>query len=152
MKATTNQNGKAVVGAVLAIVVLAVLGGAFYWYTQNSNKTSETAKQEEPGQNLGGKLKVDPIKGNDVSGTISITLTEVPEGTKMVGFVVLKNGENVKDVGPKMQRDTDESDGWTWLVDTTAYENGLYEISALPSADADSNPLSLVKKQIMIKN
>jgi uncharacterized protein (UPF0333 family) len=152
---------------ILIVVVVAIGVGAFlYWQSQNKNdtepkdsqstSTSETAtepaspKTEIKVQGQNATLVISPSVDKEISGTVTVTVTQAPEGTKMALFTI--QGGDVKVTGPNLGIDSDGSDGWSRIVDTTKYDNGVYEIAGLPSTTSEGNPLGRAVAQVIIKN
>jgi len=62
---------------------------------------------------------------------------------------------NMEDgMGTNSHMDSEGSDGWSVLYDTTEFENGIYEVAAVVGTDFGGNtpPLDAVVAQIVIDN
>lgn len=114
-------------------------------------KTDITAK----GVMRGSEMVITPTIEKNVKGIIKIELNNAPEGTQAVAFTI--QGGNVQMVegqGPNLPFDSDESDGWSILLDTTDYDNDLYTISSIAGEGFSEGqpPLDVASAQVIIKN
>ena len=101
------------------------------------------------------ELVISPSVDKTISGIVVLTMSQVPPGTKLVAFALEGNGiPSIKETGPNLGTDTDGSDGWIWLFDTTSYDNGLYDVSGIVFSDLSTGvpPLGAAKLQVIIKN
>jgi hypothetical protein len=157
------------IGAVIVGLVVGIGALGFYLYqSQTKEKTStqvttpktatDSAKLATPSaekteirvQGLNASVLIEPSVDNVISGVVTITVTKAPNGTKMAFFTI--QGQGIKDTGPNLGIDNDGSDGWSRLLDTTEYKNGLYEISGLAMSGPDDNPLGVATAQVKIQN
>jgi hypothetical protein len=157
-----NQKGAAYLVVIILIVVVVALGVGAYLYGQSQNnngttnntgtKVSEpaTPKTEITVQGQNATVNIKPSVDNVISGVVTITVTKAPDETKMVFFVIA--GQGIKETGPNLGIDSEGSDGWSRLVDTAKYKNGLYEIAGLPMTSGDDSPLGKASAQVTIKN
>jgi hypothetical protein len=146
------SEGKAIIFAIIALVVLLVIGIGVYFFIQSGNKDKSNTDVVQEEESTVPTLTIRPLNGNNASGIVTATVNNAPEGTKMVAFVITGSDGDVSNAGPNLGYDTSASDGWTRIIDTTKYENGLYEVSGLPTTSADANPLTLVSAQVIIEN
>lgn len=147
---------------IRAIILSLVIGGIFLYQgcsSQQTPSTTESAgapaspKTEVRVQGQNAEVLIEPSVDDVISEVVTITVTEAPSGTNMAFFAMHKQGaEDVKETGPNLGIDNDGSDGWNRLLDTTQFENGVYEISGLAMSDADSNPLGAATAQVVIEN
>ena len=99
------------------------------------------------------ELVISPSIEKNVQGIISIELGNAPSETVAVAFII-DDGTREKNEGPNLPFDTDGSDGWSIMLDTTDYENGLYSIGAVAGVGFDEGqpPLDAANVQVIIKN
>ncbi|MFQ6105500.1 MAG: hypothetical protein ACE5NL_00310 [Candidatus Hydrothermarchaeaceae archaeon] len=102
-------------------------------------------------------MVIAPSEDSFVKGIVTITMTHVPDGTKMVAFAIQGSGiEDIAKTGPNLGKDNDGSDGWSLYLDTTRYPNGVYDIisyaSHLTELQEDVPPLGFASAQIVIQN
>lgn len=170
-----NQRGAAYsIAIILIVAVIAVVAWLYLFGQSQRNRgtinNTETEGSESPSasesatepaspkteikvQGQNASVLIEPSVDNVISGVVTITVTEAPNETNMAFFAMVKQGaEDLKETGPNLGIDSDGSDGWSKLLDTTQYENGLYEISGLTMIDSDSNPLGTATAQVMIQN
>ena len=112
-----------------------------------------TPRTEIVAQGQNATVRVEPSVDNAISGIVTITITEAPDGTVMAFFTMRKQGaEDTQVEGPNIGIDTDASDGWSSLLDTSGFENGVYEVSGLAMAGPDDDPLGGATAQVLIQN
>ena len=76
-----------------------------------------------------------------------------PPQNSMAFFAMDRQGESgTLGEGPNIGIDQDGSDGWSARLDTTAFENGVYEVSGLAMADADSDPIGGATALLVFEN
>lgn len=140
--------------AVLLIVVI-FLSGCAQQGEQTTQETSESAppKTEIVGRLKGTEMVIKPSVDNVIKGIVTVTATKVPEGAQRVYFVL--SGQSIEGVGPNINIDTDGSDGWSGILDTTQYENGVYTIGALAfltTEITEDDPIGGATAQVIIQN
>ncbi len=104
----------------------------------------------------GAELVISPSVDKVIKGTVTITMNNVPQGTKSAGFY-LESGdaEDTRDGPPNLGLDNDGSDGWSLTVDTTAYDNNQYHLFALIFAEepgSEVEPTATVQVEVVINN
>jgi len=162
------KNRRDAISAIAGLLVVAL--AALALGACSSDDTSETASTptaeatEQPEatqlpateirvEGQSASMLIEPSVDNVVSGVVTIAVTEPPSETEMVFFVIVGQGiEDTEITGPNLGIDQDGGDGWSRLLDTTDYDNGLFEISGLPMSDPDSDPLGIVSAQVLIEN
>jgi len=101
------------------------------------------------------EMLITPTIEKNVQGIITVELTKTPEETQGVIFVLQKGKITFEEgLGTGATMDSDKTDGWSILYDTSEYENGLYEVAAIIGegfADGQQ-PLDAVVAQIVINN
>lgn len=157
---------------ITIFVVLVLIAGAVYLIINMDNEEvvyqqdletpqavapesgTSKSKTEVFGSGFNAEMTVSPSVDNVISGIVTVTVTKSPVGTKGVGFAITGGslGNDLKGTGPNLGFDTAVGDGWTKLVDTTQYPNGLYEISSIAFSDMDSDPLGVATAQVVIEN
>lgn len=107
------------------------------------------------GYNLDAVIK--PSIEERVKGIVKIEATKVNDDTKMVFFAI--TGHDIpplEQTGPNIGVDTDGSNGWSIMLDTTKYKNGLYDIlvgsSPKESMEEGQGPAAYAQGQIVISN
>jgi len=104
----------------------------------------------------GVELVISPSVDEVIKGTVTITMNNVPQGTKFAGFY-LKSGdaEDVGDGLPNVGLDNDGSDGWSLIVDTTTYNNDKYRIFVSTFAEEPDywvEPTGTTSAEVLINN
>jgi len=147
------------------IVLILIVGGVYFFMVNNDEETTETTTNTaattntaptEPATKITGKgfndtiITIEPSEDKTISGIVTITMTNAPEETKAGFFAMVNKGEQVDT--PNLGIDQDDSDGWSWILDTSEYENGVYEISSIAALDGDSSPLGNATAQVIIEN
>jgi hypothetical protein len=151
---------------IVGVVVVILIAGGIIFYVQFANQqkeeetqttsTSETTtepptpKTEVRVKGQNATLVIAPSVDNVISGTVTVTVEQAPSETKFTFFIIAESG--VKPEGPNLGIDEDGSDGWSRLLDTTKYKNGVYEIAGLPTTTSEGNPLGRAAAQVEIKN
>lgn len=104
----------------------------------------------------GTELVISPSVDEVIKGMVTITLNNVPQGTKYVGFYLeSEDAEDASDGPPNLGLDSYGNDGWSLTVDTTAYDNNKKQIFALAFAedpDSDVAPTEAAQAAIIINN
>ncbi len=104
---------------------------------------------------------ISPTLETTISGIVTIEATSVPEGTGLVKFIVrpsditMGGSMSASDLAQVDQyRDTSDSDGWSTIVDTSSYENGVFsvDIMAMLPGDEDGDPLDMATTQVQVEN
>lgn len=151
-------------GIVVGIVLLILLvGGVFLLmnrggqrelvdYEHQASLESDEPKTEVRANGFNAEVLVEPSVGNVISGVVTVRVTKAPEGTKIALFAMSKQGADVKTTGPNLGVDSDGSDGWSRIVDTTRFENGIYDISGIAGVDGNSDPLGVATAQVIVEN
>ena len=75
---------------------------------------------------------VSPAEDSTLSGTVQISVPQVPEGTASVWFSLVPEGGDVRQGAPTLGKGTQDADGWELSFDTTAQADGVYTLVALP--------------------
>ncbi len=99
------------------------------------------------------EMVVRPAVDTKIRGVVIVTATKVTEGTQRVYFTIV--GPGVEDVGPNINIDTDGSNGWSGILDTTEYENGVYTIGVLTFNTVEiteEEPIGGATVQVIILN
>lgn len=105
----------------------------------------------------GLELVISPSVDEVIKGTVTITMNNVPQGTKFAGFY-LKSGdaEDVGDDLPNVGLDKDGSDGWSSILDTTEYNNNKYRIFAATFGEepdyTTAEPTGTILAEVVINN
>ncbi|MBS3116961.1 hypothetical protein J4421_05185 [Candidatus Woesearchaeota archaeon] len=126
-------------------------------------KSTEPAREpEKPKTEIiatgqkGAELVISPSVDEAIKGTVTITMNNVPQETRYVGFYIERgDAEDANDGPPNLGLDNDGSDGWSLVVDTTAYDNNKYRIFALAFAEEPSSevePTGTVQAEVVINN
>jgi len=99
--------------------------------TTTIEKTApEKEEALEEGRGFGKiKLTISPADGKTIKGMVTITLANVDEDARIAAFLIQAQGEQIE--GPNLGIDTDKDDGFSYILDTTKYENGVYTIGAV---------------------
>lgn len=122
--------------------------------TDINTKTGGLLKKseiKEKGFNAG--LLISPSENDVISGTVTIKATDLPDGIKHVGFSINENFDELGNGGPSLGFDSDGTDGWEMVLDTTEYENGTYFVALFAfDNDASSNPLGVANVQVEVRN
>lgn len=134
---------------LVLMVLLVLLSGC-------SSETIKSAAQKTiiKAKGFGGvDMVISPSEGKNVKGIVTIELKNVPEAISIAGFFIYLQGEQLQG-GPNLGLDMDGSDGWSYILDTTNYDNGVYEVGAVvgESIGEDKDPLGAVTTQIIIQN
>ena len=118
---------------------------------EKENCRTEITAKGRVGDSL---LRITPSIEKEVKGIITVEYAKVPEGTAAVAFAIGEGSLNLEEGGVNLPFDTDGTDGWSIMLDTTKYTNGLYEIAAIAAVTfEDGNPpLDAASVQILIKN
>ena len=99
-------------------------------------------------------MVVSPSTDKVIKGIVTLNLVEVPEGTGVTALLL--QGQGAPDTsGPNLGLDTDGSDGWSYILDTTKYDNGVYTVGGIAgiSLGGESDqPLGAVSTQVIIEN
>ena len=74
---------------------------------------------------------VSPAEDSTLSGTVQISVPQVPEGTASVWFSLVPEGGDVRQGAPSLGKGSEDADGWRLSFDTTAQANGVYTLVAL---------------------
>ena len=124
-------------------------------YTRNpgslqSNQNISSATTQVTVDGFNSSVTIAPSVDNVLSGTVTVTLEDAPDGTNLAFFTIA--GPGISEEGPNLGIDSDSSGGWSRIVDTTEYENGVYDIGALAMPSADDNPLGTATAQVVIEN
>ncbi len=104
----------------------------------------------------GTELVISPSVDEVIKGTVTITMNNVPQGTKYVGFYLeAGDAEDASDGPPNLGLDNDGSDGWNLVADTTAYGNNKKQIFALAFAEdpgSEVDPTATAQATLIINN
>jgi hypothetical protein len=103
------------------------------------------------------EMTVSPSKEDTIEGIVTITLSNVPEGTGIAAFALLEQGAEMgEDTGaPNLGFDTDGSDGWKRILDTANFENGVYTLAGIIGTTLDEEsdgPTGAAMAQVIIDN
>jgi hypothetical protein len=114
------------------------------------------AARELRAQGQATTMIVSPADDSTLSGTVQISVPEVPEGTASVWFSLVPEGGDVRQGAPNLGKGTQGGDGWELSFDTTAQADGTYTLVALPF-DADqpgqgTAPLDMAQVEVTIAN
>lgn len=167
-----KQEGFAVVIIVIVVLLIGiVLGGAGFFYFFNpkaqferavkpDTSTEESIKDKiaprseikESGLNL--EVVVKPSNNNVISGTVTITASNVDENGAGVGFFISETKEALTQGGiPRLGIDSDKTDGWSNTFNTAEYENGKYYISVVVyPPGGEGSPLGVAQIPVEIRN
>ena len=140
--------------AVLLIVAILISGCSKETSAQKvAVKSEPTApKTEIKATSLGTTMVTSPSVDKVISGTVTIELTKVPAETGVAGFGIEKQG-STESGGPNLGLDQDGSDGWSYILDTTNYENGVYTAYSMVGESLQAQaPLGIVTAQVVIEN
>jgi len=74
---------------------------------------------------------VSPAEDSTLSGTVQISVSEVPEGTVSVWFSLVPEGGDVRQGAPSLGRGSESAEGWKLSFDTTGQADGVYTLVAL---------------------
>ena len=77
-----------------------------------------------------------------------------PRKSDHISTIQGKGIPTIKEAGPNLGSDSDGSDGWSYMLDTTTYDNGLHDISGLAFSELTTGaaPLGSATTQVIIKN
>lgn len=150
---------------ILGIVILIlVIGGMFLlnkgggdtlvdFEEQQQAAEPASPKTEVRAKGFNAEVLVKPSVDNVISGVVTISVTKAPAETNMAFFTITGQGvEGIGPAGPNLGIDGDATDGWSKLIDTTKYKNGLYEIAGLAMPSTDDDPLGMATVQVLIQN
>lgn len=163
---------KGSVGAVvLVIFALLLVGLVVFWYVffQSSQKQLEKARTPDSSLNTESKILVPkneikeggynstivltPSQNDVISGEVTVKALDVPIEAKHVGFSINENFDDLGVGGPNLGFDSKKDDGWSIVLDTTKYNNGIYYVAFFVfSTDATSNPVAVANAQVEVKN
>jgi hypothetical protein len=161
---------KGAIGIVILIIVvlgIGIIGGLFLFGKKEEAQTSKSLKpdtslstkeQESPENKIVEKgvnmyIEIEPSVGNTISGVVNVSATSTPKDTNSIGFVVVEKIEDlITGDGKILGTDSDGSDGWTSIFDTTEFENGLYFVVSIASAKPGGNPNASANVQVEINN
>ena len=148
---------------ILLILIIVIAG--FILISRNQEKgVSENGIQEDAktetdteitSRGFGGiKIVVSPSEGKTVKGVVTIDLTKVPDTTGIAAFGIYEQGNEDMSVGPNLGMDTDGSDGWGYILDTTNYDNGVYSVMSVvgESFEEGKEPTGGATVQVVIEN
>lgn len=147
---------------ILVLVIVVVILAGFLFMGSKSKQQPEQGGADQTTQknyiNLRGmegiiEGKISPSEGNKVKGIIEVSITKVPGKTEIVYFAMLSSGRELSN--RDLRADTDGSDGWSMLIDTTTEVNGLYDIIVLaeyPGRPDEEGPLDALQSQIIVEN
>jgi hypothetical protein len=119
--------------------------------TEKVNTEPAAPKTEITATGMGDTtIVVSPSVDKTIKGTVTIDLTKVLSNTKIAAFGVTKQGE--EGLGTPVF-DREGSDGWSYILDTTTYPNGVYTISGITGDELeDDGPDGFVQVQAIIEN
>jgi hypothetical protein len=121
--------------------------------TQEATEEPTAPDTEIRSQGYNAEVVIEPSSDNVISGIVTIRVTKAPAETEMAFFAIVGNGsESIETTGPNLGIDSDVSDGWSRLLDTTEYEDGLYEVAGLAMSSANDDPIGMASAQVMIQN
>jgi len=98
---------------------------------------------------------VSPSIEEKVKGVIKIETKTVPEGTNVVAYYLAGNNLPPIEGSQRISWATNQGDVWTGFIDTTGYENGLYDIAVLTTSNeawGDGSPEGYAMGKILISN
>src|SRR3989338_7746077 len=156
---------------ILALMILIIITGCAQKITEPEEKfpepeitrSAELAKEPERSKieiratgPTGMELVISPSADEAIKGLVTLTINQVPPGTKYVGFF-LESGdaEESSDGPPNLGLDDEGSDGWSLVADTTAHDNNQYLIFALAFAEEPGStvePTATVQTGAAINN
>jgi hypothetical protein len=145
----------------IALLIALVLGGVSGCATsEQDDGDAEDPQASEPAapkteivvEGMNATMVIEPSVDDVISGMVTITISKAPDETEMAFFAMQKQGADPAEEGPNLGIDTDGSDGWSRLLDTTGFENGLYEIGGFAIVDPDGDPLGAATAQVVIEN
>ncbi|MFC1723626.1 lipoprotein [Nanoarchaeota archaeon] len=135
---------------ILAIIALMLLSlGCGQKQTQDAKTATpeKTTQTEIKAIGQGATIVISPTIGKNVKGMITLTLTEMSADAKIISFAMERSG------GEPIVLGQANSDDWSILVDTTLYENGLYDIGGVTFTSSSSRePIGMARTQILIDN
>jgi hypothetical protein len=152
-------NWKAIIIIIVVVLVLFGIGVLLIFALQPKETTSskgETAtepaspKTEIKIQGQNAKLTISPSIDDEIKGTVTVTVTGIPSETKAVFFTIAER--DVRPDSPNLGIDEDGSDGWSRIVDTSKYKNGVYVIAGMPTITGEGDPLGRASAKVEIKN
>jgi len=150
--------------AILLLVLLVFIAGCAQSGPADTNDIEEKVQITETTQppapkteitvtQLGTRLIISPSIDKEIGGVVTLTVTEVPEGTTSIGFAISGLGiEDISATGPNIFTDSDGSDGWESIFDTSRYDNGVYDISGMAFPESGGAPLGAATAQVVIQN
>jgi hypothetical protein len=106
----------------------------------------------------GIEIKISPAAEDNttIKGRVTVSLTMTPANTGTVAFLIKEGSLDLTseeiDLGDTIGLDLDGSDGWSRLLDTTRYSNGIYEIIGMPGTEIGEPPLGYASAQVVIEN
>lgn len=137
---------------LIAALMVLLLVGCSHEVTRTTVKSEPAApKSEIIATGMGDtKMKISPSVDNKIKGTVTIELTQVLPDTQIAAFGIVKQGEDGMGT-PNF--DTDASDGWSYILDTTTLANGVYTISAVTGDELEGDgPDGHAQVQVVIEN
>jgi hypothetical protein len=160
-------NWKAIIIIIVVGLVLVGIGVLLFFTLQpkettsskeetNVPSSSETAtepaspKTEIKVQGQNATLTISPSIDDEIKGTVTVTITGAPSETKAVFFTIAARDERPD--SPNLGIDEDGSDGWSRIVDTTKYKNGVYVIAGMPTVTGEGDPLGRATAKVEIRN
>ena len=104
----------------------------------------------------GAELVISPSADDVIKGIVTITVNNVPQGTKSIDlYLESGDAEDANDGPPNLGFDDEGSDGWSLIVDTAAYANNKYKIFALTFAEEPGptvEPTETIQTEVVINN
>ena len=74
---------------------------------------------------------ISPAEDSTLSGTVQVSVPQVPEGTVSVWFSLVPEGGDVRQGAPSLGRGSESAEGWKLSFDTTGQADGVYTLVAL---------------------
>jgi hypothetical protein len=97
---------------------------------------------------------ISPSIDEKVKGVIKVEVKNVPEGTKIVAYYL--SGGNLPAIGTERMPSlaTDNGDVWVGMIDTSEYENGLYDLAVVTNNKEalEGDPQAYAQGKIVISN
>jgi len=142
---------------VLSIIAVILVSGCVGQASELID-VEEQARNPEPFTEIrtsgfNTEMVISPTSNNVISGIVTITMSKIPAETGIVGFVLLAQGEELIG-GPNLGMDGSGNDGWSFILDTTAYSNGVYTLSGIAAIafEEGRQPLGVASAQVIIEN